>query len=167
MNKVIQLRETILSLFRSGAGASRNQSEMLKLLDGLDFHDLLQSVSNDMEPIYQYYAFGTGTEDCEYYGPELTPMNAALLFEDVTEYTAHSADCTRSLELWLLADMSLAVVSCFNVTMKGGNYVSAYRTFKGRNWRDAGMMLDFSALADSLGERCEKVRDGKYPIYEV
>ena len=29
------------------------------------------------------------------------------------------------------------------------------------------MMLDFSALADSLGERCEKVRDGKYPIYEV
>ena len=94
-------------------------------------------------------------------------MNAALLFEDVTEYTSDSADCTRSLELWLLADMSLAVVSCFNVSMKDGDYLSAYRTFKGRDWRDAGMMIDFSALADLLGERCKRIRDGQYPLYEV
>ena len=42
---------------------------------------------------------------------------------------------TRTLELWLLEDMSLAVVSCVSVNYDHDGYITQYRTIKDmRSW---------------------------------
>ena len=167
MNKVSDLKKALTLLFRSGADARHSESEMLKLLDGINCLTLLQSVHNDADTVYQYLAFGRASGDFEYYGPELLTQKATLLYEDTTDRADESVSCARTLELWLLPDMTFAVISCFSVSVRNGTYLTEYRTYKGRDWRETGMQIDFPALAEKLRKWSEAVNENEPPMFEV
>ena len=167
MNKAMQLKESLGYLFRTGADETHTVKNMTSLLDSIDYHLLLQSLMNDQETVYQYMAHGSSDEDMIYYGPKLFKGKAVLLYEDLTEFSAESCLCTRTLELWLLDNMRFAVASCFIVTLLPQRYVSEYRTFKGMDWRRAGMLINFSRLAADLEERCGVALTDKLPVYEI
>ena len=163
MNKAMDLKNAITYLFRTGADGTH---DTVSLLNSIDYHLLLQSLLNDAEIVYQYQARGASDQDFTYYGPELFVRPAILLYEDLTEYTAESCLCSRTLELWLLTNMRFAVASCFNMTTFPQHYVTEYRTYKDRDWRKAGMMIQFPRLAEDLEERCAKALVDPMPMCE-
>ena len=103
----------------------------------------------------------------DYYGPLLFPFGAMLLYEDETDYTDENVTCSRVLELWLLPDMSFAVTSRFTVSMEEGSYETEFRTYKGNDWQEAGMTIDFEDLADDLEAMCAYPVDEGLAFYEL
>lgn len=63
---------------------------------------------------------GTQEKSFNYRGPELFGQKATLLYED-DQSTMEIAVTTRTLELWLLEDMSLVCVACVRVDMKAAS----------------------------------------------
>ena len=140
---------------------------MAELLEDINFNALLQGLWNEVITVYEYNASGEVAGDFEYHGPALFPAGAIRLHEDMTDCTNETVFCSRALELWLLPDMSFAVTSQFRVLLAGGRYETEYRTFKGRNWREAGMSIDFLQLADDLEEMSRGTGGGMMPVYEL
>ena len=167
MNKAKDLKLALYALFRSGADEDHDAEELAELLEDIDFHALLQGLYNEVITVYQYNAYGEMPEDFEYHGPALFPAGAVRLYEEITDYTKETVFCTRALEFWLLGDMSFAVTSQYRVAFAGGRYKTEYRTFKGRNWREAGISIDFLQLADDLEEMSLGTGGGEMPVYEL
>ena len=65
-----------------------------------------------------------------YRGEDLFRQKATLLYEETDQVTMEIVVATRTLELWLLEDMSLAVVSCVSVNYDHDGYITQYRTIK-------------------------------------
>ena len=167
MNKAIELKNALMELFLSGAESESQEAYMAGLLDDINYDALLQGMSNDTGPVYQYHAFSENMRNMEYYGTVLFPFGAVLLYEDVTDLTDKDVTCSRALELWLLPDMSLSVTSRFTVETEDGSYETIYRTYKGDDWQEAGMYIDFGDLADNLQAMCiDPVQEGM-ALYEL
>ena len=66
---------------------------------------------------------------------------------------------TRTLELWLLENMSLAVVSCVSVNYDHDGYITQYRTIKDTPVMDSELCLDLGELVEDLNGLCG-------PVYE-
>ena len=63
--------------------------------------------------------------------------------------------------------MSLSVTSRFTVETEDGSYETIYRTYKGDDWQEAGMYIDFGDLADNLQAMCiDPVQEGM-ALYEL
>ena len=90
---------------------------------------------------------------------------------------------TRTLELWLLEDMSLAVVSCVSVNYDHDGYITQYRTIKDTPVMDSELCLDLGelvaqrrglrlevgvdeALVEDLNGLCGPVYEHTQPVYE-
>ena len=167
MNMANDLELALNGLFSDGADEEHDEDEMIELLEGVDFHALVQTLCNEAMIVFQYQAYGDSGQDFEYYGPLLFPAGAVRLWEDDKDCTNENALCRRSLELWLLPDLTFAVTSCFQVTAAHGAYNTAYRTYKGRDWRAAGMDIDFVLLANDLEDKCAGVSAETVAIYEM
>ena len=169
MNKVAELEAVLTELFRSGVSYEEDEDEQLALLDDIDYAALLQGLNNEAGPIYEYHAYNpaSANDDMDYYGPLLFPFGAMLLYEDETDYTDENVTCSRVLELWLLPDMSFAVTSRFTVSMEDGSYETEFRTYKGNDWQEAGMTIDFEDLADDLEAMCAYPVDEGLAFYEL
>ena len=166
MNRTIELKNALSALFRSGADREHDENELMDLLEDIDFRALLQGISDDTSPVYQYHAYGERRTDFEYYGPALLPSGSVSIYEDDTDCIDGEVSCTRTLELWLLPDLSFAVTSCFAVLLYDGSYETRYRTYQGRDWKKAGMTIDFLDLADNLEAMCVHPVKDRLPMYE-
>lgn len=166
---VENIRKAIMDLYRSGAGEDLDADEMVELLDDIDFFALAQVLHHSATAVYEFR-----TEDDEdfgfgYYGAELFPYGMLLAQQDEIDLCGVEGlvDVSRSLELWLLEDMSLAVVVCYQTTMLDGRYVSEYRTRKPGDWKNNGMNIDFLELTNNLEERSEAFTQREIPMYEL
>ena len=167
MNRAIYLREALLKLFRSGADGEHDEEEMEELLDGIDFSALLQALRFGLETVYMYRADGLPDCGLDYRGPELFPVQASLLYTGAGDLRADMLSCARFHELWLLDNMTVAVVSCFRTEIGNCAYTSEFRAFRGLDWRNTDMEIDFVRLADKLDALCEAVRAHELPVYEL
>ena len=167
MNMAKKLELALNELFISGADGEHDEREMVELLEDLDFHALLQGLCNETTVVFQYHAYGDSTQDFEYYGPVLLPAGSVRIYEDDKDSTNENALCRRTLELWLLPDLTFAVTSCFRVITGHGAYRTAYRTYKGRNWKAAGMDVDFLELANDLDYKSLGATPDNMAIYEL
>ncbi len=75
-------------------------------------------------------------------------------------------EATRTLELWLLEDMSLAVVSCVSVNYDHDGYITQYRTIKDTPVMDSELCLDLGELVEDLNGLCGPVYEHTQPVYE-
>ena len=70
----------------------------------------------------------------------------------------------RSLELWLLEDMTLQTVACVSLVCGNGAYASEYREIKDH---DSCLWLNLEDLTAKLEEMCGPYFEGELPAYEL
>jgi len=150
LSKVKHFETVIRELFRSGADIEHNAHELLGLLVGIDFEALLQALWRRRETVYAYITEGAGENSFSYRGPELFLVPAMLLYSDIDRIVSDVAEHSVSDELWLLSDISLAVVSCVRTEIAGNASCAEYRAVKGTDWRETELCIDFPDLADGL-----------------
>ena len=140
--------------------------EIRQFLGGIGFHALTQAVRDKARTVYAYTTQGQHEKSFNYRGEELFHQRATLLYEEMDQSTAEIAVTTRTLELWLLEDMSLVCVACVRVEYEGNRYATEYRTIKGDPARSE-MGLDLDDLSEALDELCGPCFENEQPVYEL
>ena len=153
MNRVKNLEVALKELFCSGADAEHDAEEMMELLEGMDYHALLQAFHSTRETVYAFRVDCKHEKGFNYRGPELFPTRAVLLYTEDLAFCYDAALSDRAYEL--------------RVEISGGESVAEYRTIKGTDWKDAGMFIDFLDLADDFDALVGAVDEHELPIYEL
>ena len=166
MSRVTELEKALTTLFRKGTEVGYTETEIDEFLENIDYHALLQAVWNKAETVYAYRADGKNALSLDYRSSELFKQRATLLYEDVGDSYIGAVFAARSMELWLLEDMSLVCVACVRVEYEGGEYVTEYRTIKG-DPAHSYMCLDLEDMSDSLDELCGPCFECEQPVYEL
>lgn len=167
MYEMERLREELSNLFLTRMMEDGTPSEdAMDYLGDIDFHALTQAVRNNARTVYAFTTQGQHEKSFNYRGEELFHQRATLLYEEDDQSTAEIAVTTRTLELWLLEDMSLVCVACVRVEYEGGGYVTEYRTIKGDPARSE-MCLDLDDLSEALDELCGPCFENEQPVYEL
>lgn len=167
MKRVKNLEKALKELFCSGATEEHDAEEMMALLEGMDYHALLQALYSMRETVHEYRVDSKLEKSFNYRAPSLFPTKAVLLYEDPCTCCYDVALFEHAYELWLLPDTTFVVVSRVRTEIDGGTSVAEYRTIKGTNWRDTEMDIDFLDFADSLETLCSAVRKRELPMYEL
>ena len=131
--------------------------------------DRLQAVWNKAETVYAYRADGKNALSLDYRSSELFKQRATLLYEDVGDSYIGAVFAARSMELWLLEDMTLAVTSCFQVDYDGGDgdYTTEYREYNGSQWPSTEVAPDLFDFLEHLADLCPEDFDSEEDvIYE-
>ena len=81
--------------------------EIRQFLGGIDFHSLTQAVRDKARTVYTHTTQGHYEKSFNYRGEELFHQRATRLYVEDDQSTAEIAVTTRTMELWLLEDMSL------------------------------------------------------------
>ena len=123
------LKETFDDLFQQAVEEGcYTEDEAAELVESLDIYSLLQVVRHNATTVYSYITQGRQERSFNYRGEDLFRQKASLLYEETDQVTMEIVVANRTLELWLLEDMSLAVVSCVSVNYDHDGYITQYRT---------------------------------------
>ena len=155
MSKVSDLKNALTELFRKGTEVGYTETEIDEFLEDIDYHTLLQAVWDSAETVYAFRADGRHELSLNYRGAELFQQRATLLYEDMGEGFAGVVTAVRSMELWLLEDMGFAIVANFSLEAGNCEYVTEYRVYKGSDWTDSELDLDFEELVADLAKMCQ------------
>ena len=118
--------------------------------------------------MYAYSTDGDRSMTLKYRSRKLFDREAMLLWrEPVVCVDETEVASSRYLELWLLEDMSFAVVAKFSVNAGEGEYVTEYRVYKGSDWADSEISLDLEDLVAELAALCDPYYEHEQPIYEL
>lgn len=167
MNRVKNLEIALKELFCSGADTEHDAEEMMELLEGMDYHTLLQAFHSTRQTVYAFRVDCKLEKGFNYRGPELFPTRAILLYTEDLSFCFDAALSDHAYELWLLPDATFRVVFRVRIEIGGGDSVAEYRTIKGTDWKDAGMHIDFLDLADDFDALVGAVAEHELPIYEL
>ena len=160
------LESIIREMFSDATERGYTEEEAEDMLDGISFDTLLQAIRHNAERVY---AFRTDTK-CEiglnYRGMELFDQRATLLYEEIHAAVCDAAFVFRSTEMWLLENMTVAVVSCVSVVVGDGELSAEYRVVKSYDWEDCGIedLEDFEA---ELRAMCARHYGYDKPVYEL
>ena len=167
MYSVDSVENAIRELYFTGvANDLYSRGEVEHLLYGIDFLALTQAIRHKAETVYAYTAQSERPKSLNYRGRELFDQRATLLYVDFDQSISEVVTASRTVELWLLEDMSFSAVSRLAVDCGGGAYCTEYREKKGDPW-DSGMDLDLERLTDELLALCAEYTEGDVPCYEL
>ena len=137
------------------------------MLNTISFPALAQAIRDKMQTVYAYTTQGRRPKSFNYRGPELFGQEAVCLYADFDQARTEIATVSRSLELWLLADMTIVPVVCISLHLGDNEYVTEYRAvLEGEPW-DCGIDLDLDELTDVLIEMCGPCFKNEQPVYEL
>lgn len=161
-----ELQELIEDLFSKGADDEHSEAEMLAKLDGLNWNMMLHPIMDGASTLYEYTVSLKNAGDA-YRGLPLTEERAIRLYVDSAPVSPASSSTTlqRSMELWLLTDMTLLVTSCFRVSSDAT--VSEYRSIKGCSVFVSDFAIDYDELVMFLKSLCNTAQEGGVPYYEL
>ena len=145
MSKVADLKNALTELFRKGTEVGYTETEIDEFLEGIDYHTLLQAVWDSAETVYAFRADGRHELSLNYRGAELFQQRATLLYED----------------------MGFAIVANFSLEAGNCEYVTEYRVYKGSDWTDSELDLDFEELVADLAKMCQPYYGYAAPVYEL
>lgn len=159
MNKVKALEEIILTLLRTEPTA----------IEITDFPALLQVLRHDAETVYTYRINTCHGIGRDYRSTELFDQRATQLYSSLAPYHEDEIGTARIMELWLLDDLSIAVVANMQVVIGKGTIVSEYRTVKTTNLSEVAneIEMDLPVLVKSIKEMCQDYRNASTPTYEL
>lgn len=93
---------------------------------GLCLPEVCMALKDAVQTVYQYSVTGGYEKSFDYRGVELFNQRGCLILSDVEQMVFDEAETTYATELWLLEDMSFAIVHC--VKMKIGSEDTPMRT---------------------------------------
>ena len=159
---VMKLLDAIENLFASGADEDTTEDELLALLDGLCWSKIVNSIVHNAVPVYEYTVDGP----LRYRGEKLVNQTAFRLYQQTQPaQTVEGVTYQRCLELWISEDMELFVSSCFRISSCSTG--TEYRDYKGQDWLDTELEIDFPTLTRNLKTLCELANTSNTPFYEV
>ena len=170
MKKADELKKALKDLFLSETTDEDDEDEIEieTMLDDIDYSSLLQVLTAKAEEVFEYQADGQFYMSFDYRSRELFSIGAVKTYQDMGTATITDITITsHSYELWLLPDMTFAVTSCFMVDIDKGEYVTKYRTYKGHDWRDTEMTIEFETLVEDLQDLSMSVYEHETPLYEL
>ena len=122
-----------------------------------------------VQTVYQYSVTGGYEKSFDYRGVELFNQRGCLILSDVEQMVFDEAETTYATELWLLEDMSFAIVHC--VKMKIGSedtgYVTEYRAFKKPLEISEDLFFSPESLIEELESMCVPRWEHEATIYEL
>ena len=133
---------------------------------GIDFIALTQAVRHKAKTVYSYVTQSKRSKSLNYRSTELFDQKATLLYNDFDQCVAEAVTASRTVELWLLEDMTICAVARVSVDCGNGAYITEYRENKGNPW-ESGMDLNLDLLTDELLELCAEYAEGNLPCYEL
>lgn len=159
-----ELEALIREMFNDADERGYTEEKAEELLDEVDFNALTQAICHDAEIVYAFRADTKCEIGRDYRGQALFDQRATLLYEDVHEVLYDVAIIGRSTEMWLLENMTVAVVSCVTVMVGNEDVIAQYRAFKSWDWEDCGIE-DLEDFAEDLKAMCA-MHTGR-PYYEL
>ena len=168
MLRTIELENTIRQLFCCEEELSLPLEEAL---DCLNYDLLSQTIQNHAEPVYAYRADTLVPSGCCYRGNLLLPLPATLLYS--MPYVRATAEggisFERRLDLLILEDMTLEVVSSARFRACEGEFESDYRAVKTKDLDLFPQVidLDLNLLAMRLAAMCDEYLESPMPTYEL
>lgn len=129
--------------------------EMASLVCEIQFTALYDALRDRAEPVYAYSTGGERPTTLKYRSRKLFDCDATLLWrEPVLCVDDQEIASSRYLELWLLEDMRIAVVSCVQILFgEEDGYITEYREYKGDQFpstEPAPDLLDFLDRIENL-----------------
>lgn len=110
MYSVDSVENAIRELYFTGvANDLYSRGEVEHLLYGIDFLALTQAIRHKAETVYAYTAQSERPKSLNYRGRELFDQRATLLYVDFDQSISEAVTASRTVELWLLEDMSFSV----------------------------------------------------------
>ena len=88
---------------------------------GLYLPEVCISLRDLDQPVYQYSVQGGAEKGFDYRGPELFDQRACPLYVRVERTVMDAASTRYQTELWLLEDMTFAVVRCVAIAFGGAH----------------------------------------------
>lgn len=145
------------------------QDEVNEALASLDMESVAQAIRVNARTVHAYEAGGDYDRAFAYYGTELFDQRATKLFESLDCLTGDMVVISHVYELWLLEDMTTAVVSCISLTVPSevGSYITEYRADKGELDADSAIGFCPDELVMQLMELCEPQMENEAPVYEL
>lgn len=167
MYSVETVESAVRELYFNGvANELYDRGEVERLLYGIDFIALTQTVRHKAGTVYAYTAQSERPKSLNYRGRELFAQRAARLYNEFDQCVSETVVASRTVELWLLEDMTFCAVARVFVDCGNGAYITEYREKKGDPW-ESGMDLDLELLTDELLAMCAEYTEGKVPYYEL
>lgn len=141
----------------------------MEAMQQLDYEALLQALHFHSETVYVYIAEGDFDNGCNYYGLELFPRRATMIYSLCALEEIGVVQLDRFLELWLLDDFSFALVASTETEYEGGEYRTAYRVIRSTELDEIAqeMELDLDRIAAKLIEFAESYGEVGMPTYEL
>ena len=150
MNRKYELQTVLRALFL----IYRLSPPMAAKLAELDYEALSQALCYEAEPIFRFRTDNYQETKCEYRSELLLPRYGTLIYEQPVASDSSLVMLERSKELWLLDDLTPAVVSKVEIADPSDRYTAIYRTVRTRNFDEIPyeIDLDLDALAAALLE---------------
>lgn len=138
-------------------------------VQGIDYENVTQYLINRLEPIYSYKAKGDCEKSFDYFGKELMPQRGTLIYREFDRGGSDIVVTSYEKELWILEDMTLAVVMCFSVGVVGDDmaYSTEFRTYKGELDADNGFAIEPQEMEMLFQDMCCEQYEWEAPYYET
>lgn len=168
MSSASELKRNITDLYLASDVSIRTVMDWVM---DIDFYALEQAVRQNMRLVFAYATKSKLPKVFNICTGDLFDQEAILLYDDLrTECSMVDTGaliCTKSMELWLLEDMTLAVTTRFGVNCFHDSFVANYRAIKDGNPWESGLQLELGELTAILKDMCKASHDFETPIYEV
>lgn len=165
MDYPFELQQTIEDFFLQGADAEHSEQEMLAKLGSLNWSLLLHPIMDNAGPLFEYTA-SCQNDKAFYIGHRISQENGYRLYADSSPASElNGVSLQRSMELWLLTDMTLLVTSCFR--MKFQDMVTEYRAVKGCDALISDFAVDYDEIAAVLTTLSNLAQMGGATFYEL
>lgn len=136
---------------------------------GLCLHDVVMALRDKAETVYQFKVDSSFEMGFKYRSPELFNQRSIRIYKEIESSTLDNETIANySTELWLLEDMSFAVVHCVSVSHDDGvTYDSEYRTTVKKLEKREDLFFPPKELIDELEETCIPIWESEAIIYEL
>lgn len=136
---------------------------------GLCLPEICNALREKAQTAYQYQIDSSFEKGFCYRGKELFGQRASMMYSDVEVAAFDMVDTTYETELWLLEDMSFAVVHCVTVKVESDemSHTTEYRAVVRKVESRDDLFFTPEALIEVLEEMCVPQWESEATIYEL
>lgn len=131
--------------------------------------ELCMALRDKAETAYEYVVKTNIDRGFEYRGKELFMQRACLIYSDMEIGIYDMTDTSYNRELWLLEDMSFALVHNVSMVIKSGDfyYATEYRSIVKLLKERDDLFFTPESLTEELEEMCIPQWENEATIYEL
>ena len=165
MNRKYDLQDLIAALL---SGRKMSLDTVVARAE-LNFEWISQTLQFNAETIYRFCVDNNSENICVFLSEPLLKHQGTLIYSYTDSTDFSHPDMKRRMELWILDDMTFAVVSCVRMELESGELISEYRLLKTKDRDIFPQVIDlnYNLLVIVLDSLCLEHTLYGTPIYEL